>query len=74
MRAKMLERDGYRCKQCGKAGRLEIHHIEWLKNGGSETDPTNLETLCVGCHKAIHKRPQLAGQAALDLMVQELSK
>ena len=26
-RKKALTRQGYRCSECGKAGRLEVHHI-----------------------------------------------
>lgn len=46
------ERDGYRCKHCGKAGRLEVDHIVPLQHGGKELDMDNVQTLCVGCHIA----------------------
>ena len=58
----MFERDGYRCQAtgCGKAGRLEAHHVVHLAKGGSN-DPANVQTLCRDCHIAIHK-PAPAGR------------
>jgi len=51
-RKKVLERDGYKCKLCGKTKRLEAHHIIPV----SETTLTaflemNGITLCRECHK-----------------------
>ena len=67
----MFERDGYRCQQCGKAGRLEAHHVLHLASGGSN-DLDNLRTLCRGCHIAVHKPTPTAGQAEWERMVKEL--
>ena len=56
-REQVLERDGYRCRQCGKAaGRsnLEVHHVEPTHLGGSD-DLGNLVTLCRGCHIRLEK-------------------
>jgi len=50
VRAKVLKRDGHRCRQCGKAGRLEVDHVRPLKEGGARFDMANLQTLCRGCH------------------------
>ena len=47
-----LERDGWRCVKCGKAGRLEVDHIQPLHKGGAPFDLGNLRTLCRGCHIA----------------------
>ena len=55
LRREVLERDGYRCQRCGKAGRLEIDHIQPVQAGGSD-DPENLRALCRGCHIARHRR------------------
>ena len=30
------ERDGWRCQKCGRAGRLEVHHVIELAHGGGE--------------------------------------
>ena len=48
-----LKRDGYRCAGCGKAGRLEVHHVRELAKGGAPYAPENLKTVCRGCHIAL---------------------
>ena len=47
-----LERDGWRCVKCGKAGQLEVDHIKPMGEGGAAYDIDNLQTLCRGCHIA----------------------
>lgn len=32
---------------------LEVHHIEWLSNGGEDT-PENVAALCPNCHRKMH--------------------
>ena len=49
----MLIRDGYRCRVCGRSGRLEVDHIHSMEDGGSAYDVGNLQAICRGCH--IHK-------------------
>ena len=71
LRLEALERDGYRCGDCGKSGRLEVHHLQALKDGGSN-ELANLLTLCVGCHIRAHKPATMLGQSELDDMVSEL--
>ena len=49
-----LVRDKYTCQCCGKKNcRLEVHHIVFRRNGGSDS-LENLITLCEDCHKAVH--------------------
>ena len=50
----VLERDGYRCQKCGKAGRLEVHHVIELGAGGNN-EQGNLTTFCRSCHIAHHR-------------------
>ena len=45
-----LERDGYRCRKCGKAGVLQVDHIQPLHAGGEPYGLENLMALCVECH------------------------
>jgi hypothetical protein len=57
-KAYVLSRDGYMCQHCkgkSKDKRLEVHHIIWVSNGGSD-EHENLITLCKGCHDAVHKQ------------------
>lgn len=56
VRLQVLKRDGYRCRECGKPGRLEVHHRIRLQDGGAPYDPANLETLCRSpCHFDKHR-------------------
>ena len=50
LRLRIFERDNWRCRACGKVGRLECDHVVPLHKGGDPYDPANLKTLCVGCH------------------------
>ena len=55
-RAFILARDGYKCQCCKgkhKDSLLEVHHIVFRCNGGSD-NPDNLITLCHTCHKGVH--------------------
>lgn len=55
-KAKVLNRDGYTCQYCkGKKrdSKLEVHHIVYRSNGGSDEED-NLVTLCHTCHKGVH--------------------
>ena len=51
-------RDGFKCRRCHCKGgpnvRLEIHHIIWRCDGGTDR-PNNLVTLCHECHSALHR-------------------
>ena len=55
VRLSILERDGWRCTKCGRAGSLEVHHVTPLENGGHPTDPANLVTLCRDHHQLEHR-------------------
>ena len=51
-RLKVFERDGWRCVDCGAAGRLECDHVVPL-HVDPDQDPYALDglaTRCVGCH------------------------
>ena len=51
LRLRALERDGWRCRQCGKAGVLEVDHVVPLFQGGAPHDLDNLQSLCRSpCH------------------------
>ena len=64
IRRAVLERDGYRCVQCGKAGRLEVDHIVPLHLGGAPYDMRNLQTLCrTPCHFAKSRRERMGDKA-----------
>ena len=52
-----LDRDGWRCVECGHPGALEVHHVVPLDQGGAPLDLANLQTLCRGCHIGAHMDP-----------------
>jgi 5-methylcytosine-specific restriction endonuclease McrA len=50
VRLKVLERDNFTCRNCGKKpDKLEVHHIVPLISGGTH-DLDNLLTVCQKCH------------------------
>ncbi len=56
-RAMILNRDNYTCQCCKgkhKDSKLEVHHIIFKSDGGSD-DAENLVTLCHTCHKKLHE-------------------
>ena len=59
LRRRILRRDGYRCRSCGRPGRLEVDHITPMARGGAPLDENNLQTLCRSCHiaKSIREKP-----------------
>ena len=63
-RAFVLSRDNYKCQHCkgkSKDSKLEVHHIVYKSNGGSD-EQENLITLCNSCHYKLHH-----GEIALKL-------
>ena len=55
MRRRILDARGWRCEACGVAGRLELHHVTAVEDGGTD-DPGNLRILCRPCHFDEHGR------------------
>ena len=70
-RAMALDRDSYRCRECGRAGRLEVHHKHSLKDGGNH-ELSNLISLCKFDHIEIHRAPQTPEQAEWARLLEEL--
>jgi len=68
IREAVLRRDDYKCLECGKPCRsaeADVHHLLPRSAGGAD-EPSNLVTLCDGCHAAHH--PKLAGRLARRAM------
>ena len=49
----VLERDGWRCQNCGRLTDLQVHHMNPRSLLGEDAEG-NLITLCASCHQAIH--------------------
>lgn len=55
-KAYVLDRDNHTCQHCkgkSKDSKLEVHHIVFRRNGGSD-EASNLITLCKICHDSLH--------------------
>lgn len=51
LRMAVLERDGFKCRSCGARGRLEVDHIEAVRDAPAKSwEPENLQALCPPCH------------------------
>ena len=72
VRRAAFERDGWRCVDCGRPGRLEAHHIQPLHRNGPAYDLANIRTLCRGCHIERHRRKLAPAEAAWAKLVAEL--
>jgi hypothetical protein len=49
LRERVLERDRFRCRGCGKRSALVVHHRDWCNRANL------LVTLCIRCHVRIHR-------------------
>jgi ATP-dependent DNA helicase RecQ len=64
IRQAILVRDNYLCVECSTpcaSDEADVHHLVPRSAGGTD-EPSNLVTLCDGCHAAHH--PKLAGRLA----------
>ena len=50
VRRAVFDRDGWRCRECARAGKLECDHVVPIWHGGDPWSLANLQTLCRGCH------------------------
>lgn len=56
-RREVFARDNYTCQKCNRKGlRIQAHHIEsWSDNPDIRYDVTNGITLCIDCHRDVHR-------------------
>ena len=61
LRRRILDRDGWRCRECGSArGRFEVDHIVSEHAGGARFEEENLQALCEICHRSKTRRENSA--------------
>ena len=53
LRQQVLRRAGGRCETCGRAGRLEVHHLMYERRGNELLG--DLRALCRDCHRDVHR-------------------
>lgn len=55
LRRAVMERDDYLCQSCHRSGRVtaakQVDHVVPKAQGGTDAE-SNLEAICVSCHKA----------------------
>ena len=71
-RRETFERDKFRCRSCGRPGRLEAHHLVRIEDGGPKYCLSNLEARCRSCHISEHRRPLTPGEQEWAAFVREL--
>jgi hypothetical protein len=54
-RVEVLERDGYKCRDCREEDNLQVHHCWYAKGAPWETPNEFLMTLCENCHERRQK-------------------
>ena len=71
-----FRRDGYRCRECGKAERVEAHHEPPMR-ADDDRDPydvAGLVTMCRRCHIARHREDDMTpGRADWLAFVEDLA-
>ena len=63
LRRAVLDRDGWRCTECGRHGRMEVHHVRPTFQVSLMWDPANLRTLCRDCHFRLHRNASAMARA-----------
>ena len=73
VRRQAFERDGWRCRACGRAGRLEAHHEPPLRAGADPYDLAGIMTMCRPCHIERHRPDNMTpGRKEWRDMVEQL--
>jgi 5-methylcytosine-specific restriction endonuclease McrA len=65
LRKQVLKRDRWRCRNCGSAENLQVHHMNLRSRLGDDCIE-NLITLCARCHERLHR---IAGSRHAGLVV-----
>ena len=62
----VLDRDGWRCQNCGSSKELQVHHLTKRSQLGDDA-LENLITLCVDCHGLQHHIQKHGGGEELNV-------
>lgn len=63
LRSKRLKIDGYKCQYCGSPFRLQVHHLKYPAELGTEDLYGDLITLCDSCHEKIEAQKKAHREA-----------
>lgn len=64
----VLERDGWKCRNCGSRNNLHVHHIVFRSQQGPD-ESWNLCVLCNYCHDGIHTDVDEHGEPGLVIQL-----
>ncbi len=64
IKEEVKERDSHRCVDCGTKDKLQIHHVDF---NATNNKLDNLLTLCVKCHRAVHRNAKNDHAFPLDI-------
>ena len=56
LRSQRLKIDHYKCQLCGRPFDLQVHHIYYPQELGTEDVYSDLITLCEYCHEAVEQQ------------------
>lgn len=71
---KAHERDGWKCRRCGRRGRLEAHHEPPLRDGADPYELDGIVTLCRNCHIERHRGDtETPGRREWRALIEELA-
>ena len=73
LRKHILRRDGYRCRLCNRAGRLEVDHATPIVMGGDWWNPSNLRAVCRSCHIAKTREANMKPRSPARAELRELA-
>ena len=66
-RLEIMQRDDFKCRECGTTNDLNVHHIRYIAGRKPwEYDNGDLITLCGSCHKATHEEIERREREASD--------
>jgi hypothetical protein len=72
LKARVAERDRFRCRWCGRTNDgFDPHHIRY-RRGGSDDVEENLICLCRRCHDFVHGTPNVKGEIIPKVVAQQL--
>ena len=71
LRSKRLAIDEYRCQRCGSPYGLQVHHLAYPLELGTEDPYTDLITLCGPCHELIENQKQMFRKDKKDAILEQ---
>ena len=71
LRSKRLAIDEYTCQRCGTPYGLQVHHLAYPLELGTENPYTDLITLCGPCHELVEHNKQMYRKDKKDAYIEQ---